>query len=584
MQARFQNFLIPQSFISGPFESRRTSIMKYFLLVEALSSIPFYFINHPDYNHAWHLLGMTGQWLLLFLLLKGFSYRWVAHTNILWSICYVAGIALLTGGINSPIMVWITGATLPAVVLLSRSALIGWLFVAIATNLMLFLLGQHGLVSSAVNMQNDAMGWNMTSRLLVTSVILYVIHVTERLHRVQVDEMDQSNNALEQTQLELLRVQAHKDEFIASVGHEFRTPMSAILGFNGLLRQQVAANPEDVKVVDLIRTSTEQLLHVVNDILDFSQLQAGKLVLQEESFALRESLAALVAKYESKAMAKGLSLHLEATAVHNLWVKGDRLRLEQVLKNLLDNALKFTTVGSITLRVQPVGGGVLFEVQDTGIGIASEKQQKIFNRFEHADEQTNRKFGGTGLGLSICERLVTLQGGTIGVNSALGRGARFWFQLPLRSVAVQEAKTAAEIVRELAARPLRLLMVDDNAVNLMVARLMMQKLFPSATLVEAQSGAEALEKIKFQRFDLILMDVVMPDMDGMQVTQHIRQSLTPPVSEMPVLALTASTNPVDHERCLAAGMNDVVHKPLDESQLISKISNALALSAARIAS
>jgi hypothetical protein len=433
-------------------------------------------------------------------------------------------------------------------------------------------------------MQNDAMGWNMTSRLLVTSVILYVIHVTERLHRVQVDEMDQSNNALEQTQLELLRVQAHKDEFIASVGHEFRTPMSAILGFNGLLRQQVAANPEDVKVVDLIRTSTEQLLHVVNDILDFSQLQAGKLVLQEESFALRESLAALVAKYESKAMAKGLLLHLEATAVHNLWVKGDRLRLEQVLKNLLDNALKFTTVGSITLRVQPVGGGVLFEVQDTGIGIASEKQQKIFNRFEHADEQTNRKFGGTGLGLSICERLVTLQGGTIGVNSALGRGARFWFQLPLRSVAVQEAKTAAEIVRELAARPLRLLMVDDNAVNLMVARLMMQKLFPSATLVEAQSGAEALEKIKFQRFDLILMDVVMPDMDGMQVTQHIRQSLTPPVSEMPVLALTASTNPVDHERCLAAGMNDVVHKPLDESQLISKISNALALSAARIAS
>jgi signal transduction histidine kinase/ActR/RegA family two-component response regulator len=583
MQARFQNFLIPQSFISGSFESRRTSIMKYFLLIEALSSIPFYFISHPDYDRAWHVLGMSGQWLLFFLLLKGFSYRWVAHANIFWSISYVAGIALLTGGINSPIMVWITGATLPAVVLLSRSALLGWLFVAIATNLLLFLLGQHGSVSSAVNMQNDAMGWNITSRLLVTSVILYVIHVTERLHRVQVDEMDQSNDALEQTQLELLRVQAHKDEFIASVGHEFRTPMSAILGFNGLLRQQVAANPEDVKVVDLIRTSTEQLLHVVNDILDFSQLQAGKLVLQEESFALKESLAALVAKNEGKAMAKGLSLHLEATAVHNLWVKGDKQRLEQVLNNLLDNALKFTAAGSITLRVQPVGGGVLFEVQDTGIGIASEKQQKIFNRFEHADEQTNRKFGGAGLGLSICERLVTLQGGTIGVNSTLGHGARFWFQLPLRSVAVQEAKTAAEIVRELAARPLRLLMVDDNAVNLMVARLMLQKLFPSATLVEAQSGAEALEKVKFQRFDLILMDVVMPDMDGMQVTQHIRQSLTPPASDMPVLALTASTNPVDHERCLASGMNDVVHKPLDESQLISKISNALTLHAVRSA-
>ena len=558
--------------------------MKYFLLVEALSSIPFYFISHPDYDRSWHLLGMSGQWLLLGLLLKGFSYRWVAHANILWSIAYVSGIALLTGGINSPIMVWITGATLPAVVLLSRTALLGWLFVAIATNLALFLLGQHGLVTSAVNMQNDAMAWNMISRLLVTSVILYVIHVTERLHRVQVDEMDQSNDALEQTQLELLRVQAHKDEFIASVGHEFRTPMSAILGFNSILRQQVAANPDDVKVVDLIRTSTEQLLHVVNDILDFSQLQAGRLVMQEEHFALRESLAALVAKSEGKALDKGLSLHLEATAVHNLWVKGDKKRLEQVLNNLLDNALKFTSAGSITLRVQPVGGGILFEVQDTGIGIAADKQQKIFNRFEHADEQTNRQFGGTGLGLSICERLVVFQGGTIGVNSTPGQGARFWFQLPLRSVAVQEAKSAAEMVRELAARPLCLLLVDDNAVNLMVARLMLQKLFPSATLVEAQSGAEALEIIKFQRFDLTLMDVVMPDMDGMQVTQHIRHSQIPSVRDMPVLALTASTNPVDHERCLASGMNDVVHKPLDESQLVSKISSALAVQAARSAS
>ena len=558
--------------------------MKYFLLVEALSSIPFYFISHPDYDRSWHLLGMSGQWLLLGLLLKGFSYRWVAHANILWSIAYVSGIALLTGGINSPIMVWITGATLPAVVLLSRTALLGWLFVAIATNLALFLLGQHGLVTSAVNMQNEAMAWNMTSRLLVTSVILYVIHVTERLHRVQVDEMDQSNDALEQTQLELLRVQAHKDEFIASVGHEFRTPMSAILGFNSILRQQVAANPDDVKVVDLIRTSTEQLLHVVNDILDFSQLQAGRLVMQEEHFALRESLAALVAKSEGKALDKGLSLHLEATAVHNLWVKGDKKRLEQVLNNLLDNALKFTSAGSITLRVQPVGGGILFEVQDTGIGIAADKQQKIFNRFEHADEQTNRQFGGTGLGLSICERLVVFQGGTIGVNSTPGQGARFWFQLPLRSVAVQEAKSAAEMVRELAARPLCLLLVDDNAVNLMVARLMLQKLFPSATLVEAQSGAEALEIIKFQHFDLTLMDVVMPDMDGMQVTQHIRHSQIPSVRDMPVLALTASTNPVDHERCLASGMNDVVHKPLDESQLVSKISSALAVQAARSAS
>jgi CheY-like chemotaxis protein/anti-sigma regulatory factor (Ser/Thr protein kinase) len=317
-------------------------------------------------------------------------------------------------------------------------------------------------------------------------------------------------------------------------------------------------------------------LQVVNDILDFSQLQAGKLTLHEEEFALRETLAAILTVYEKKAKAKNIALSLEASAVHNMWVKGDRHRLVQVLNNLLDNALKFTAAGSIVVRAQAVGGGVLFEVQDSGIGIAPDRQKQIFNGFEHADVQTNRLYGGTGLGLSICERLVSLQGGTIGVSSAQRQGSRFWFQLPLRSIAVKEAQAAAEITRLLVDKPIKILLVDDNAVNLLVARMMLKNCFPKAEIVEASSGAIALEKLREQAFDLTLMDMVMPEMDGMQVTQILREEFAAPARRMPVLALTASANPVDHDRCLASGMNDVLHKPLDEQQLISKISNTLA--------
>jgi signal transduction histidine kinase/ActR/RegA family two-component response regulator len=450
-----------------------------------------------------------------------------------------------------------------------------------SANLVLLLISQSGQVNSDINMANEVMAWTVANKFFVISLAMYVVFVTERMHRSQTVEMDESNAELERTHQALIRAQAHKDEFIASVGHELRTPMNAILGLNGILRTELEAKPEDAAVVDHIRRSTEQLLQVVNDILDFSQLQAGRLSLHVEEFALRETLGQVIQTYTSKVQSKHIALSLEAGAVHSMWVKGDRQRLVQVLNNLLDNAIKFTAAGSIVLRAQAVGGGVLFEVQDSGIGIAPDRQKQIFNGFEHADVQTNRQYGGTGLGLSICERLVSLQGGTIGVSSVQGHGSRFWFQLPLRSVAVKEAQAAADMARLLVDKPLHILLVDDNAVNLLVARMMLNKCFPKATIVQANGGAEALDMLREQPFDLALMDMVMPDIDGMQVTQTLRKEFPTPACNMPVLALTASANPVDQDRCLASGMNDVVHKPLDEQQLISKISNALAAHLAR---
>jgi len=579
MHQKLHNVFVPKSFFQGSQLERRRSLLMFMLFAVGACSLPFYFIHHPDYDHLANLAGTTGYWGLLVLLLLGAPYLLIAHGTLLWSISYVAYLAAMTGGINSPVMVWMTAAILPAILLLDRIPALFWVVTVFSANLLLLLISQSGLVNSDINMANEVMAWTVANKIFVLSLAMYVVFVTERMHRSQTVEMDESNAELERTHQALIRAQAHKDEFIASVGHELRTPMNAILGLNGILRTELEARPEDAAVVDHIRRSTEQLLQVVNDILDFSQLQAGKLTLHEEEFALRETLAAILTVYEKKAKVKNIALSLEASAVHNMWVKGDRQRLVQVLNNLLDNALKFTAAGSIVVRAQAVGGGVLFEVQDSGIGIAPDRQKQIFNGFEHADVQTNRLYGGTGLGLSICERLVSLQGGTIGVSSAQRQGSRFWFQLPLRSIAVKEAQAAAEITRLLVDKPIKILLVDDNAVNLLVARMMLKNCFPKAEIVEASSGAIALEKLREQAFDLTLMDMVMPEMDGMQVTQILREEFAAPARRMPVLALTASANPVDHDRCLASGMNDVLHKPLDEQQLISKISNTLAVHA-----
>jgi signal transduction histidine kinase/ActR/RegA family two-component response regulator len=584
MLEKLHNVFLPKSFFKGSQQERRRSLLMFMLFVVGACSLPFYFIHQPDYDHVANLIGTLGYWWLLVLLLCHAPLVLVAHGALLWSISYVAYLSAMTGGINSPMMVWMVAVVLPGILFLERAGAMFWMVSVLCANLLLLLVSKYGLVDSDINMANDVMAWTVANKLFVISLAMYVVFVTERMHRSQAEEMDQSNAELEQTQQALIQAQAHKEEFIASVGHELRTPMNAILGLNGILRTELAARPEDAEVVDHIRQSTEQLLQVVNDILDFSQLQAGRLTLHLEEFALRETLDTFVASYDKQARAKGLTLSLEASSVHNTWVKADRRRLLQVLKNLLENAIKFTAQGTIAIRAQSVGGGVLFEVQDSGIGIAVDRQKQIFAGFEYADVQTNRQYGGTGLGLSICERLVSLQGGTMGVSSVQGQGARFWFSLPLRSIAAKEAQAAAEMARQLVDQPFHILLVDDNAVNLLVARMMLKKCFPKANIVEASSGAIALEKLRTQHFDLSLMDMVMPEMDGMQATKQLRRDFPAPTCHIPVLALTASANPVDHDRCLASGMNDVLHKPLDEQQLISKISNALAQHALRATS
>ncbi|PUE36960.1 hybrid sensor histidine kinase/response regulator [Limnohabitans sp. Hippo3] len=552
---------------------RRRWFLKLGMLSLVVCSLLFYGVAQPAYDHDIHLLAALVYLLLFVAVQAGASYVPVANLGFFVSIAYVLSVSWTTGGINSTTMVWMTVVTLPSILLLSRVAAVVWAGVAVAVNLLMLALTQTGVLSSLTLMNHEVLAWTLLNKVLVVCMAMGVVFLTDYMHRQQSDELDKHNRSLEHTHLALRQAQAHKDEFVASVGHELRTPMNAILGLNGILRTELAGRAEDVEVVDHIRRSTEQLLQVVNDILDFSQLQAGLLVLNEERFALCETLQEVMDRYADKAAAKSLELTLDARQIQGMWVKGDRQRLVQILRNMLDNALKFTLHGRIQVRVKSVGLGVLFEIEDTGIGIPADRLQQVFDRFEFADLQTNRQFGGTGLGLSISERLVSLQGGRIGVSSVQGQGTTFWFELPLTMTAAQgDGVTDAERT-ELMNRRIRILLVDDNAVNLMVARLMLQKFFQHAEVTEAQGGVQALALLKTQSFDLVLMDMVMPDVDGLEATKTLRSRFPAPARDVPVLGLTASTNPVDRDLCMAAGMNGVLLKPLDEAQLVAQISS-----------
>ena len=500
----------------------------------------------------------------------------LVHAVTAITVLLIVYTAMHTGGINSTAVVWLNVLSVPVLLMLGRSATLVWIGIVLMAILSLTMMTWWGLIGSHVVLSSSVVTWAYLNHGLALLNLMMGVRIYEHLHKVQLRKLNQRNEELKATHEALIRAQAHKDEFVAAVGHELRTPMNVILGFNGVLHRELADEPAPLAVVGHIRRSTEHLLQVVNDILDFSQLQAGKLRLNPVDFALQSLQEQLQQSHEEKAQNKGLVLQFERDADLPARVHGDPKRLLQILNNLVDNAIKFTHQGSVTVRIMALGDRMRFEVRDSGRGIPLERQAHIFRRFEHADVQTNRAYGGTGLGLTLCEKLVMLHGGQIGVESQEGRGACFWFEIPLQ-VAQSTDPSMTMVDDNLSDEPLSILVVDDNKVNLMVAQLQLQKCWPKAQITTVDSGAKALSLIDQQLFDVALIDMVMPDMDGMQVTRQIRQQFPAIAARMPILALTANTNPVDRERCLAAGMNEVLHKPMDTAILMRTVGHCITL-------
>ena len=575
MLAKLAFLLLPKDLFQGRPTERLLRASGWTYLSGVVVSLVLYALAHPQYDYRIHLISAVVFLLSYASVRMGvINYTWIKF-GAFWSLLEFIYITANTGGINSPAMVWMSIIGVVVILFFNRVATQISIAVLFFLYVGFYILGLQGVVSSEVRMDQETIAWALTYKLSVILMVLLGSLATDWMYGHLLEEIDTKNKALEETQNKILQAQGHKDEFIASIGHEVRTPMNAILGFNDILRQELASNPDDVHVVDLIRRSTEQLLGLVNNVLDFSQLQANRLSLVAGKFSLSHLAHEVFGKYQPLAQQKNLNLVMDANSVHDIWATGDKQRIMQALQYLLDNALKFTSEGQISIRVSQGVRGVRFEVQDTGIGIAPEKQRQIFQRFEQANLETNRLYGGSGLGLAICDRLVKRMGGEIGVNSAAHQGATFWFMLPLPTEHIELKNVDAPTHTNWSKAPIQFLLVDDNAVNLMVAKLMLKKCFPHCSVTDVASGQAALNALAEHAFDMVLMDVVMPDMDGPTATQAIRKNLATPADRIPVMAITANTHPTDRERYLAAGMNDVIHKPLDIGDLVSRISAAL---------
>ncbi len=519
--------------------------------------------------------------ICLVLWRMGVAIPWVQmiyQTTLMGAILYNA---YYSGGVASPVMVWMGIVPILPLFTVSRRWSYVWLTISFSLVIAIYFAQRIGWVPILPHTDPDALAFSATmiGLLTITQVVLVMTYDSANAQTLRY--MTRKNEALKTLSQDLQLANVHKDRFLATVSHEMRTPLNAIMGYLGLLKTSKVLPVSSQDYLQGAQNSAAHLLTVINDLLDFSQIQQGKLVFNPQVVDLHLMLTEAHQILAPRAFEKGLQYNLRIDVGVPKWVRIDPHRCTQIMLNLIGNALKYTTQGHVSIRVRyetndafDDRGLLCLQVEDTGMGIPTEFYKKIFEPFVQLDWQSHLEednaLRGNGLGLSITQSLVQNLGGNLCVRSEVGVGSIFEVCLPLQTTVAPQIRRQMR-VDETHLEVVDVLLVDDHAVNRLVASATIKQGLPNVRIDEARNGTEAIEKMKSHLYDVVLMDLIMPDYSGVDVVRIIRAECQTPYSEVKVVALTANVGQEAVQACQEVGIDVMLSKPFDREVLIRTI-------------
>ena len=510
------------------------------------------------------LVGFIG---LMVMSYAPISNPWLVHG--LMAVALSCGVAMVgkTGGVHSPSLMWLVLLPNLALFFISLRATVFWMICVMLALGGVVLGTVEGVDQWEVRLIATNGTWT-TLNLIMAQMVLMLVHlIYDAQFREKSKRISASMKRMKEVKQRLQLTESYKDRFISTVSEELRSPMNAILGYSDVLVDMAQQKPGLVETTLHIRNSIQHLLEITNNILDHAQLHDAKLQLQARAVPIKQ----LIEKEWTTGRVKDqVTFNVEVQEDMPAWLWCDPDRLKQIVHALVSNAKKFTVQGHILLKWSYQSQILKVDVVDTGVGITTEVQAHIFKRFDKVDEKINREYGGIGLGLANALELTKLFGGTLGFKSESQKGSHFWIRLPIQPYKLAVTNWAEQVSTAWLADAC-ILVVDDHAVSLMVTLQMLRNAWPRAHLLSANSGAMAIDMLRAQHIDLVVLDVLMPQMDGPSTCRMIRQDLGLTQDQLKVVGLTASTHSKDKERCLDAGMNDVIVKPIDAPSFIRRL-------------